>query len=400
MMPIVLMAKGFARTRPSMCTHLQHWIIALAARLAVALATTLSAAYATPAHADPVRAVPYRTFAGNLDFVVTGGSLRNTPNTNNACALSNADSSPLAGIPSGATIHAAYLYWAGSGPTPDTTVSLSGTTVVADRTFTESYAQGGLNLRFFSGFADVTNVVATRRNGNYSFSGLSVTNTNLGGGQNYCAEQAVLSGWGLVVIFEDPAQPLRIVQLFDGFEHLQGNQATLPHNFAVPATGVDGKLGVLSWEGDIDDSARSRGSSEGLIFDGQSAPPTSLSDPLNPPDNPHNSTINTLPSDREYGVDFDIYDISPGLRSGDTSAVTTVATGSDLILLSAAILSVASTDMVDLALAKTLAGNLSAGQTDSYDLTVTNNGPGSGPKPNHRHRPATSTAELCGLHQC
>ncbi|MDH3645132.1 MAG: hypothetical protein OES38_23725, partial [Gammaproteobacteria bacterium] len=106
---------------------------------------------ALPAWSDPVSTTPYRSFAGNLDFVVTGGTLRTQPNSGNSCAVTNSNSSPLSGIPATATVRAAYLYWAGSGPNLDDNVTLNGSPILADRTFSETYAVGGFDLQFFSG---------------------------------------------------------------------------------------------------------------------------------------------------------------------------------------------------------------------------------------------------------
>ena len=104
------------------------------------------------AMADPVSAVPRFTFAGNMDFVVTGGTLRTQPNTGNSCAVTNSDTSTLSGIPVGATIVAAYLYWAGSGPTADLDVTFQGLPLTASRSFSDNYSLPGISLDFFSGY--------------------------------------------------------------------------------------------------------------------------------------------------------------------------------------------------------------------------------------------------------
>ena len=64
----------------------------------------------------------YQSFAGNLDWTGTGASLRTS--SSNQCAVTTANTSTLSGIPSGATVRAAYLYWVGSfnmgqGVSPD-----------------------------------------------------------------------------------------------------------------------------------------------------------------------------------------------------------------------------------------------------------------------------------------
>ena len=43
-----------------------------------------------PAHAGTPISL-YRSFAGNLNYVATGGSLRTQPNTGNACAVTNSN---------------------------------------------------------------------------------------------------------------------------------------------------------------------------------------------------------------------------------------------------------------------------------------------------------------------
>lgn len=102
----------------------------------------------------------YQSFAGNMNFVETGGTLRTQPNTGNSCAVTNSNSATLSGIPAGATITAAYLYWAGSGSTGDYNVTLDSSSLAADRTFTETFNFNGTNYDFFSGFEDVTTQVA------------------------------------------------------------------------------------------------------------------------------------------------------------------------------------------------------------------------------------------------
>ena len=180
----------------------------------------------------------YRSFAGNLDYVGTGGTLRKQPNTVDACAVTTASSGTLSGLPAGASIRAAYLYWAGSfstafgstRTTPDYTVTFEGQNTAADRTFTETFAYNGTDYDFFSGFADVTTIVASRGNGIYTLANLSV-NT----GTPHCAVQSVVAGWSLVVIYEDAGEPLRVVNVFDGFQYYRGSEIVLtPSNFRIP----------------------------------------------------------------------------------------------------------------------------------------------------------------------
>ena len=88
----------------------------------------------------------YARFTGNINFVATGGSLRTQSNTGDPCAVGTSSTQALAGIPAGASIVAAYLYWGGSGATVDASVTLNGQAVAAQRTFTATFNNDGYEL--------------------------------------------------------------------------------------------------------------------------------------------------------------------------------------------------------------------------------------------------------------
>jgi len=309
----------------------------------------------------------YRSFAGDIDFTSTGGSLRTQPNGGNSCAVANSDSAALTGIPAGASIRAAYLYWAGSTLTaPDEIVTFQGQSITADRTFTEIFPYGGTDYDFFSCVADVRSIVAASGNGVYNFAGLSV-NT----GAPHCNVSVVMAGWALIVVYEDPAEPLRVVNIFDGFQYYRGDQIVLTStNFEIPSSPIDGKHGIISWEGDVENSAPLNGFSENLLFNGNP-----LIDSYNPLNNQYNSTINFLGANDSYGLDIDAYDISAYLTAGDTSAESTFSSGGDLVLLNAAVLSVTNTPVADLTIVKSHTGTFTVGQNGNYRIVVSNGGP-------------------------
>src|SRR5688572_2753999 len=108
---------------------------------------------------------------GRINFVTTGGSLRNS--ATNTCNLNATSTTALSGIPAGTTIRNAYLYWGGSGSL-DGSVTLNGTAVSATRTFSSTYSGVTPSLPFFGAFANVTAIVNVTRNGNYTLGGLAV----------------------------------------------------------------------------------------------------------------------------------------------------------------------------------------------------------------------------------
>lgn len=341
--------------------------------LVMAIAAIFTGLFLFPAasHADPITF--YQSFAGNIDFQMTGASLRRQPNYRNACRLVTSRSAELVNMPAGATILAAYLYWAGSGATVDNQVVFEGVTTTATRTFTEVFSTGGTSYPFFSGFADVTSMVSG--NGTYTLSGLTVNN-----GNPHCSVQAVLSGWSLVVIYSHASEPLRVINVYDGFQYFRASSIGLtPSNFQIPAEGCDDsgecKWGVVTWEGDAENSGSLNGFTEDLFVNS-----IRVTTAVNPPNNQFNSTIDLLgtypnpPGNRTYGIDIDIYSPLP-LSPGDTSATTLYQSGQDLVLLSAQVFSVRNTPVADLSVSKTHTGNFTVGQQANYTLQVANNGP-------------------------
>ncbi|HYD78407.1 MAG TPA: DUF6701 domain-containing protein [Paucimonas sp.] len=317
----------------------------------------------------------FASFAGNVNFVGTAQTLRTQADGGNSCAVTTGDTmASLAGVPSGATITAAYLYWAGSSTdvtsAPDYTVTFDGSAVSAasDRRYTATYNNVGTDLHYFSGAADVTTLVAAKGNGTYSFSGLSV-NT----GSPHCDVSGVVAGWSLLVIYSHVSEDLRVINVFEGFQAFRGSSITLtPNNFVIPSSPINGKHAYITWEGDVGNSGSLNGFSEGLTFNG-----TVLQDGSNPSNNQFNSvsTITSPTSGATYGVDFDSFDIDAYLTAGETSATSVYSSGGDLVLLSAEVISVTNTPVADLAIATTRNSALNPGQNATYTFTVTNDGP-------------------------
>ncbi len=331
----------------------------------------------------------FDSYAGYVNFVGTEATRRTQSNSNNSCAVlaqGSTNTATISGIPAGATIRAAHLYWAGSystqagstQTTPDYSIIFEGTavTAAANRQYTSNYAVNGISVDFYSGVADVTSLVSSRANpnGSYSFAGLSVNTAT-----DHCLTSSVTAGWSLVIVYEHSSEDLRVVNLFEGFQHYRGSSITLsPSNFRIPAAPINGKLSQITWEGDAGNSSSLNGYSENLTFNG-----AVLSDSSNPINNQFNSISTILSSapstgvtdNTSYGIDFDAYQIDSFLTAGETSATTTYSSGGDLVLLSSEIISVTNTPVSDLQISKTHIGNFHVGQNGSYTISVHNNGP-------------------------
>lgn len=321
-----------------------------------------------PALADTELSL-HKTYSGSVNFTGTQVTLRtrsNAGNANDACAVSAPRTNRTANlvVPPNSTVLSAHLYWAGSGA-PDNTVTFEGQAVTATRKYTSTTVGGGMT--YFGGAADVTAAVKTKKSGTYSFSGLTVSN-----GKPWCASQAVLGGFSLLVVYTNPAEPERVLNLYEGFRYMQNSSVTLTaSNFHWPQqwnrTRERARIGHITWEGD----ATLLGNGEQLIFEGNE-----VTDDMNAAGNQFNSKSNINRDSASYGVDFDAYDTEVVIWYQEKPSVTTVyRTGQDLVLLNAEILVLPTMPVSDLSLEMSRGGVMEVGQAAAYTIVVANHGP-------------------------
>jgi MSHA biogenesis protein MshQ len=322
---------------------------------------------AAPAQADTPLSV-FQSFRGNVNFVGTQRTLRDKANTD-PCSIATGKEvkADLKGIPDGAVVKSAQLYWAGSGTTGDYVVTLDGAEVKADaaRSYLASAVANGTTYTFFSGAADVTTQVSQKRNGTYAFGGLKV-NT----GNPWCAVQGVVGGFSLAVVYSLPSEPFRMLNIYEGFQAFRNSSLTIQlGDFKIPdplPASVTGRVGHVTWEGD---ETLSQGG-EDLQFNG-----VALTDDMNPAGNQFNSASNVNGDKASYGIDFDVYTLAPPIiQGGQSSATSTYKTGADLVLLSSEIVAMPYVANADLALTMTRSGDLTVGSTATYTINVSNVG--------------------------
>jgi uncharacterized repeat protein (TIGR01451 family) len=337
------------------------WLRALWPTRALAVLALLAC---LPARADTALS-NVKSFRGNVNFTGTEVTLRSSSNSSNACQLvtNSTASATLKGIPSGATIESAQLYYAASGSTVDNTVTMDTTSYTARNT----YQSSTVGYDYFAGAVDVTAAVKQKGNATYTFSGLSVNS-----GNPWCGVQGVVGGFALVVVYSMSSEPFRMLNIYEGFQYFQNNGFTINlGNFNVPnplPSNVTGRIGHITWEGDNTIS----GGGETLLFNN-----VELTDSMNPSGNQFNSQSNINADYYSYGVDFDAYTLTAAngtLTPGSSTATTTYKTGQDLVLLSAEIVAMPYVANADLALTMTRSGDLTANSTASYAITVTNKG--------------------------
>jgi hypothetical protein len=304
------------------------------------------------------------SFAGNISFALAGNTLRSASNT---CApIAGGESSSAIDIPSGATMKAAYLYWSGSGSV-DSDVSFNGSPITADKNHIITF-QG---RSYFSSKKEVTDLISVNRTSH------RVSGVSFNGSGGYCDVKSAYAGWALAVIYEHSGEPLRVINVFDGFKNFWGSELDLiPDNFVIaqdPAT-KGGKHAHITWEGDNGNSQSKDGFSESLQFEG-----SNLTDSGNPSNNQFNSYSNINGGNNTSGVDIDEYQVGSYLTAGDTSVHTTYSSGQDAVFLSAEIISVPNEPVADLEITQSGSSNIIRGQENTITFNVTNNGPNTAP---------------------
>ncbi len=298
---------------------------------------------------------------------------------NNNITVAQARSTAVLAIPPGATITHAFLYWGASLAVPgaDTTVTLDrvggfSSTVTA----VQSY-QGPNNA--YQSVADVTAVVQANGPGAYRVSGVDSANlVNVNNNTNF-------AGWWMAVFYSNPAAPLRNLALFDGLDGVDGvnPQNVNLSGFLVPNAGFDGRLGVITFEGDNSING------DQLFFNGGAA----LANAQNPANNFFNGTRSLLgaavsvagdlpqltgTAQSMSGMDLDVVDVTAKLSAGQTSAAIQATSTGDVYYLAGFITSI-STFKPDFASSTKSAadvngGALVAGDVIEYTVVATNNG--------------------------
>lgn len=326
------------------------------------LLTLLLVMAALPARADTPITL-FKSYAGYVNFTGTQETLRSKSNGLDACSLVKTVSMTLSGIPSGGTVLAAYLYWAGSGSTPDYTVTFDDQVYTAPTNRQHRSSTVGYN--FFAGAADVTERVKARGNAVYTASGLTVDSSSL-----FCSVQGVLGGFQLLVIYDSNTKgdTFRVLNIYEGFQYIRNSRVELTlANFLTPSPVGTGRVGHITWEGD----STLGQDGENLSFNG-----VAMRDTTNPVGNQFNSISNINNDQTSYGIDFDAYTVaSPTIASGQTSAKTVYESGADLVLMNAEIIAAPNVLATDRAIAMTVDGPLIESTPTSYTITVSNNGP-------------------------
>ncbi|HVG04165.1 MAG TPA: hypothetical protein VM937_04405, partial [Burkholderiaceae bacterium] len=142
----------------------------------------------------------------------------------------NSSSSNL-NLPAGSIVRFAGLYWGATSTSAQrnrvllrTPGSFGYTSIVAS---TVDTAAGQANN--YAGFADVTSLVASAGNGDYSVANI----------QAITGVASVWAGWSLVIVYENNTLPLRNLTVFDGYGLVNGSPGVVINvsGFLTPLSG-------------------------------------------------------------------------------------------------------------------------------------------------------------------
>lgn len=262
----------------------------------------------------------YQQWNGRVDFTMIGNTLNPMENSFQSQPDILSSSSAFLQLNENQTILNAYLYWSGSG-TGDFEVTLNGQPISSTRTFLHERVFPNGIFNYFSGFADVTNLIQSTGNGAYVFANLDIS-AHL---PLHFTRRTNYAGWAIVIVYEDPMLPLNQINLYDG---LQG----VPTNLSIELSSLNvldnenSKIGFLAWEGDSNIAVN-----ESLKFNGN----VLSNPPLNPATNAFNGTNSFTHSSDLYNMDLDVYLIEDFLQPGDETALIELTSGQDFILVNA-----------------------------------------------------------------
>lgn len=293
--------------------------------------------YSQCSTSDSISEVIANKINGQVDFTVIG----NTQNTleNNSLSQANCNqiapnltTSDVLTIPDGDTVLKAHLYWSGTG-SHISTVQLNGQSISSQRCWTAQRAQAS----FFSSYADVTDFVKQTGSGTYELTGLDNSQVY----ESVRCESSTLrstlyGGWALVVVFENKNKYDNFtIYFYDGFRVFQNDSFDVQIFTNVYEKYEGAHVGVLSWEGDKDNSI----SGDDIRVNGQLLPSEGYTDPKNifNGTNSFNKPVNN----ELYNCDFDDFDASEVVRQKlNTEGADfnfQLASGQDLIILNSII---------------------------------------------------------------
>ena len=260
----------------------------------------------------------YQQFSGRYDFTLIGNTMNTEENNQTLIFDFLTESSAELNLSPQQTVLKAYLYWAGSG-TGDFEITLNGTEISAERTFSHSRLIFGSTFDFFAASTDITEFIQENGNGTYTFADIEISAALL----QHFPFRTNFSGWSIVIIYEEDSLPINQINLYDGLEGLPTEIDFVLDNLLI-TNNLSSKIGFLAWEGDtahqINENIRINGNIVQEL-------------PLNPINRIFNSTNTITGSSDLYNMDIDVFSLDEFVTIGDTTADIRITSGGDFVLI-------------------------------------------------------------------
>jgi hypothetical protein len=140
----------------------------------------------------------YKQFNGRFDFTFFGNTMNSAENNSVIDYVTGTSSSASLTMNPSDEIEKAYLYWAGSGD-GDFEVNLNSETITPDRTFSYNRTFGIDTFTYFSAFKDVTSIIQSTGNGNYTLSNLDISAFE----DLHLQRKTNFAGWAIIIIYKN-----------------------------------------------------------------------------------------------------------------------------------------------------------------------------------------------------
>ncbi|MBC7641193.1 MAG: hypothetical protein H7174_02455, partial [Flavobacterium sp.] len=252
-------------------------------------------------------------FNGSYGYIIIGNTLNEFDNRFDnpppPCQVLTQSSAILNLMPNQNVVKA-FLYWSGvENGNSNPVVTLNGNNYTASNTCV-SFPENNLMVKYFGSLVDVTSQVIATGNGIYNLSNFDL-NPYLG---NYCGGGVQYAGWHILVIYNDATLPNNQLNIYDGLNVV----STYFNNGITPLT--ISNLNVVDSQNAAITFVAYNGSSnlfanESITFNG-----STLSNALNPLNNPFNGTNSFTGSTTNWNQDIDTFDITNFVNIGDTQA--------------------------------------------------------------------------------
>ncbi len=284
---------------------------------------------------------------GPVDFFATGGSfaINDDDDDRPDAVLDVAEVTvPERRIPGRATLERAYLYFGGSlfqdndgmdAPDMDVEIQVPGSssfvTATGDQVYQSEPIPGFPEVTLYTVRSDITEIMRAAGGqmvGTYRVRGFAAD--IFYEDREHTVANASFS---IVLVFREPRLPKRRIVLFDGMQEVLGSTVTLDLSGFIVSEIPSGSLTIYALEGDCNPGPESCANGNNLsglerifVIGADASRTLVLSDPINPPNDIFNRTINTVdpPLTNVPGTDIDRFDITPVLRPGDQSVTVQV----------------------------------------------------------------------------